>query len=104
MARITLKGKEYPYAVTFSAIASYLEMVGEDSAEGLAAFYKLPPSRYPAFITACVNEGLKEEGSEQRLTADEVATASIMEVGNAAAVLFQAMLPKSTGEEDKKKD
>lgn len=102
MARITLKGNEYPVAVTFAAIASYLESVGEDSAEGLAAFYQLPPSRYPAFVAACVNEGLKTEGREERITADDVAVCSIMEVGNAAAVLFREMIPATS--EDKKKD
>ena len=102
MARITLKGNEYPVSVTFGAIASYLESVGEDSAEGMAAFYQLPPSRYPAFIVACVNEGLRAEGEEERITVEEVRSCSIMEVGNAAAILFREMIPATS--EDKKKD
>lgn len=102
MAKVILGGVEYPVSVTFGAIASYLDSVGEDSAEGLAAFYQLPPSRYPAFIVACVNEGLKAEGSEERITVEEVSACSIMEVGNAAAILFREMIPATT--EDKKKD
>lgn len=102
MAKVVLGGVEYPVSVTFGAIASYLETVGEDSAEGLAAFYQLPPSRYPAFIAACVNEGLRAEGREERITPDDVTGRSIMEVGNAAAILFREMIPATT--EDKKKD
>lgn len=102
MAKVVIGGVEYPVSVTFGAIASYLESVGEDSAEGLAAFYQLPPSRYPAFIVACVNEGLRAEGSEERITVEEVSACSIMEVGNAAAILFREMTPKSSPGEKKK--
>ena len=102
MAKVVIGGVEYPVSVTFGAIASYLESVGEDSAEGLAAFYQLPPSRYPAFIVACVNEALKAEGRDERITVEDVTACSLMEVGNAAATLFREMLPATTGE--KKKD
>lgn len=102
MAKVVIGGVEYPVSVTFGAVASYLESVGEDSAEGLAAFYQLPPSRYPAFIVACVNEGLRAEGKEERITVEDVTACSLMEVGNAAATLFREMIPATTGE--KKKD
>lgn len=103
MAKVTLNGVEYPIAVTFKAITGYLEMVGEDSSEGMANFSKLPPSRYPAFIVACVNEGLRKEGREERLSLEEVADGDFIEVSNAITTVFEAMVPKTTAD-DKKKD
>lgn len=102
MARVKISGEEYPIAVTFAAIASYLEMVGEDSSEGLANFSKLSPSRYPALIAACVNEGLRKEGSEARISVEGVADCDFIEVSNAVTVIFEAMVPQTTPE--KKKD
>ena len=102
MARVTINGAEYPVAVTFGAIAAYLEMVGEDSSEGMANFSKLPPSRYPSFIAACVNEGLRREGREERLDAGTVADCDFMEVSLAVTVIFEQMVPKTSA--DKKKD
>lgn len=102
MAKVIIKGAEYPVAVTFGAIAAYLESVGEDSSEGLANFTKLPPSRYPAFISACVNEGLKKEGREDRIKPEAVADLDFIEVSAAVTVIFEEMIPKST--EEKKKD
>lgn len=103
MARVLIGGVEYPVAVTFKAITDYLEAVGEDSAEGMANFSKLPPSRYAALITACVNEGLRKEGREERLTVDEVSGRDFMEVSAAITAVFEAMVPRTTAE-DKKKD
>ena len=103
MAKVIINGAEYPVSVTFKAITDYLELVGEDSSEGMANFSKLPPSRYPAFITACVNEGLRKEGREERLTVEEVAEGDFIEVSAAITVLFEAMVPR-TSADDKKKE
>ena len=102
MAKVVINGIEYPVAVTFGAIASYLESVGEDSSEGMANFSKLPPSRYPHFIAACVNEGLRKEGREERISVEIVADCDFIEVSSAVTVIFEAMVPQTTG--DKKKD
>lgn len=103
MAKVIIAGVEYPVEVTFGAITAYLESVGEDNADGMANFSKLPPSRYPAFIAACVNEALRKEGSEDRIDADMVADCDFIEVSNAVAVIFSLMIPQSSGD-DKKKD
>lgn len=102
MAKVVINGVDYPVAVTFAAIASYLELMGEDSAEGMANFSKLPPSRYPALITACVNEGLRKEGREERISIEQIADGDFIEVSNAVTVIFEAMVPQTTTE--KKKD
>lgn len=102
MAKVVINGIEYPVAVTFGAIASYLESVGEDSSEGMANFSKLPPSRYPHFIAACVNEGLRKEGREERISVETVQDCDFIEVSSAVTVIFEAMVPQVTG--DKKKD
>ena len=102
MAKVVINGSEYPVAVTFGAIASYLESVGEDSSEGMANFSKLPPSRYPHFIAACVNEGLRKEGREEKIAPEAVADCDFIEVSAAVTVIFEAMMPQTNG--DKKKD
>lgn len=102
MAKVTIKGIDYPVSVTFGAIASYLESVGEDSSEGMANFSKLPPSRYPAFITACVNDGLRKEGREERISVETVADCDFIEVSSAVTVIFSLMVPQTS--EEKKKD
>ena len=102
MAKVFINGAEYPISVTFKAITDYLETVGEDSSEGMANFSKLPPSRYPAFIAACVTEGLRKEGREERLTVEDVAECDFIEVSTAITTVFEAMVPKTS--EDKKKD
>lgn len=102
MAKVTIKGIDYPVSVTFGAIASYLESVGEDSSEGMANFSKLPPSRYPHFIAACVNDGLRKEGREERISVETVADCDFIEVSSAVTVIFSLMVPQTT--EEKKKD
>ncbi len=99
-----INGNEYPIAATFAAVASYLEMVGQDNPEGMAAFVKLPPSRYPYLIAACVNEALKKEGREERLTVEEISDCDFMEVSTAVAVIFTEMSPKNTPPQEPKKD
>lgn len=102
MAKVTIKGIDYPVSVTFGAIASYLESVGEDSSEGMANFSKLPPSRYPHFIAACVNDGLRKEGREERISVETVADCDFIEVSSAVTVIFSQMVPQTS--EEKKKD
>ena len=98
---VIIGGVEYPVAVTFAAIASYLESVGEDNSDGMANFTKLPPSRYPHLIAACVNEALRKEERSERLTAEVIADCDFVEVSNAVTVIFMAMAPQTT---EKKKD
>lgn len=102
MAKVTIKGIDYPVSVTFGAIASYLESVGEDSSEGMANFSNLPPSRYPHFIAACVNDGLRKEGREERISVETVADCDFIEVSSAVTVIFSLMVPQTS--EEKKKD
>lgn len=102
MARVIINGAEYPVSVTFKAITDYLELVGEDSSEGMANFSKLPPSRYPHFIAACVNDGLRKEGREERISVETVADCDFIEVSSAVTVIFSLMVPQTS--EEKKKD
>ena len=101
MRTVTLGGVEYPVAVTFAAITSYLESVGEDTPDGMAAFGKLPPSRYPAFLAACVNEGLRKAGRDDRITADTVSDCDLYEVSVAMSVVYTEMSPKNSVEKNK---
>jgi len=101
MAKIIIKGVEYPISVTFAAIASYLESVGENSAEGMENFAKLPPSRYPHLISACVNEAMRKAGSDERLSVETVADCDFFEVNAAITAIFGEMVPKTTTAEKK---
>lgn len=96
MAKVIIAGVEYPIAVTFAAVAAYLEAVGENNAEGMEGFTKLPPSRYPHLIAACVNEGLRKEGRDERLSVEAVADCDLFEVSAAVTTIFGAMAPKTT--------
>lgn len=98
MGKVMIKGVEYPIAVTFAAVAAYLEAVGDDDYDGLAHLAKIPPSRYPHLIAACVNEGLRKEGRDERLTAEMVRDTDIFEVGAAVNAIYDAMTPKTTPE------
>lgn len=102
MAKVTIQGIDYPVSVTFRAVLSYLESVGEDSSEGMENFSKLPPSRYPHFIAACVNDGLRKEGREERISVETVADCDFIEVSSAMTVIFSLMVPQTS--EEKKKD
>lgn len=105
MVRIRLNGTEYPAAANFNAVAAYLRLVGRDTIAALMDISKLSPSDCPALVAACVNEGLRLEGREERLSPDEVgaSAASIIEVPEAVAEIFKELAPGASGTEEKKK-
>lgn len=102
--KVIIGGKEYPVKVNFNSVAAFLKAKGTDSLEAFADFGKIPLSDYPLLVACCVNEGA---GSEV-ITAQEVGSTpdSFREVPDAVTVIFRAMIPGNSREEegDKKKD
>ena len=105
MVRVKLNGTEYPAAANFNAVTAYLRLVGRDTIDGLMDISKLAPSDCTALVAACVNEGLRLEGSEERLSPDDVgaSAASIVEVPEAVAEIFKELSPGASGTSEKKK-
>jgi hypothetical protein len=101
MAKVILGGKEYPISATFGAIVAYLEMVGDDNPDGMATFAKLPPSKYPYLLAACVNQALLKAGSSESLSVDDIRECDFVEVSAAVAVVFTEMSPKNHQEPKK---
>lgn len=104
MVRIKLNGIEYPAAANFNAVAAYLRFVGRDTIDGLMDISKLSPSDCTALVAACVNEGMRLEGREERLSPADVGASpsSIVEVPEAIAEIFRELSPGPSGEEKKK--
>lgn len=105
MVEVKVNGRFYPAAANFNAVAAYLGYVGRDTMDGLINIDRLSPSDCTALVAACVNEGLRKEGSGERITPDDVGSApdSLVEVPEAVANIFRELSPGASGQEDDKK-
>ncbi len=107
MVEVKVNGRTYPAAANFNAVAAYLAYVGRDTIDGLMDIARLSASDCPALVAACVNEGLRKEGSAERVTPEDVGAsqASLTEVPEAVAAIFRELSPgASGGDGDKKKE
>lgn len=105
--RIKIGGRAYPFAGNYNVVTAFLKAVGRDTLEGLTNIGELHPSEYCELIAAAVNEGLRLEKSDIRLTAEEIGGApdSFSEVPAALSEIFRLFTPgRMTGGEEKKKD
>lgn len=105
MVDVKVNGRIYPAAANFNAVAAYLRYVGRDTMDGLIDIGRLSPSDCTALVAACVNEGLRKDGKDERITPDDVGAApgSLVEVPEAVAVIFKELSPGVSGQEDGKK-
>lgn len=105
MIEVKVNGRLYPAAANFNAVAAYLGYVGRDTMDGLINIDRMSPSDCTALVAACVNEGLRKEGSDERITPDDVGAApdSLAEVPEAVVAIFKELTPGASGQEDGKK-
>ncbi len=105
MVEVRINSKLYPAEANFNAVAAYLKYVGRDTIDGLMDIAKLSASDCTALVAACVNEGLRKGGSDERITPEDVGAApnSLAEVPDAVAAIFRELAPGVSGQEDDKK-
>lgn len=105
MVEVKVNGRFYPAAANFNAVAAYLRYVGRDTIDGLMDIARLSASDCTALVAACVNEGLRKGGSDERITPEDVGAApnSLTEVPDAVAAIFRELSPGASGQEDDKK-
>ena len=84
MIEVKVNGRFYPAAANFNAVAAYLGYVGRDTMDGLINIDRMSPSDCTALVAACVNEGLRKEGSSERVTPEDVGASpdSLVEAAN----------------------
>lgn len=101
-----MNGQLYPAVANFNAVAAYLRYVGRDTMDGLMDIAKLSPSDCPALVAACVNEGLRIDGKDERFTPEQIGAApnSLEEVPVAIAEIFKELTPGASGQDSKKKE
>ncbi len=105
MVEVRIDGRTYPAEANFNAVAAYLKFVGRDTVDGLMDIARLSASDCTALVAACVNEGLRKGGSDERLTPEDVGAAphSLAEVPEAVAAIFKELSPGASGQGDEKK-
>jgi hypothetical protein len=67
---IIINGRELPVEANWRAITGYLKSVGRDSLDAVSDVISLSPSVIGGLMAACINEGLRKAGSEERVSAD----------------------------------
>lgn len=105
MFEVRINGRSCPAEANFNAVAAYLRYVGRDTIDGLMDIARLSASDCTALVAACVNEGLRKGGSDERITPEDVGAApnSLTEVPDAVAAIFKELSPGVSGQEDDKK-
>ena len=69
---IIIDGQAYEVVANWNALVAFLKDVGRDTMEGLTGAGQLSPSDIAPLMAACINEGLRKNGSDKRFTADEI--------------------------------
>ena len=100
MVEVKLNGRFYPAAANFNAVAAYLRYVGRDTIDGLMDIARLSASDCTALVAACVNEGLRKGGSDERITPEDVGAApnSLTEVPDAGAAILRGLSRGASGQ------
>lgn len=105
MDKIMFNGRELPVEANWRAITGYLKSVGRDSLEAVSDVIVLSPSVIGGLMAACVNEGLRKAGSEERFTADmidDLRPAEAVKVVNEFVRVYLSQAAPALPEEPKK--
>lgn len=105
MDKIMFNGRELPFEANWRAITGYLKSVGQDSLEAVSDVIALPPSVIGGLMAACINEGLRKAGSEERFTADmldDLRPAEAVKVVNEFVRVYLSQAAPALPEEPKK--
>lgn len=70
MDTVTINGREWAVEANWRAITAYLKSSGQDSLGAVSDVIKLSPSVIGGLMAACINEGERIAGREERVTED----------------------------------
>jgi hypothetical protein len=106
MVKVKIAGRDYPAEGNFNTVCAFLKAVGRDTMEGLVNIADLRPSDYTELVAAAVNEGMRLDGSEARLSGQDVGASpdAFNEIPAAVAAIFGELSPgRQTADTAKKK-
>ena len=105
-AFIKIDGRELRVEVNWNAIASFLQMKGQDTFKDLAELTNLKPSDIAPMMAAAINEGERLEGHEANYTPEEIgARCSVVTVAEFVKVFQEQLNPQdSASQDDSKKE
>ncbi len=102
MVKVRISGRDYPAEGNFNTVCAFLKAVGRDTMEGLINIADLRPSDYTELVAAAVNEGLRQDGSDARMSAADVGASpdAFREIPEAVAAIFGELSPGRLTAED----
>ena len=106
MDQITLKdGQTFRVEFNWNALIAFLDSTGRDDVSSLAGLATTKPSEFAGLLAAGINEGLRLEGSDERLTPEEVgALADLSTMTDFIAIFTRQITPKGAAAGGEKKE
>ena len=102
---LMINGRELPVEANWRAITGYLKAAGRDSLEAVSDVISLSPSVIGGLMAACINEGLRKAGSNERVTPDlldDLRPAEAVKVVNDFVRIYLSQSAPAIPEEPKK--
>ena len=94
---LNIAGKEYRIVANWNALVSFLKAVGRDTMEGLTDAANIAPSDIAPLMAACLNEGCRKDGKEERFTAEELGDiCDYQTIGDFLSIYIDQIVPKSS--------
>lgn len=100
---INVAGDRVRVEANWRAITAFLSSVQRDNLQGIADLAKLPPSDMAPLMAACLNEGERLDGREQRFTGEWIeVNCGLGEVSGFITEFLYQTTPKLPADESKK--
>ena len=108
MDTITIRGHEWAVEANWRAITGYLKSVGKDSLQSVSDVISLSPSVIGGLMAACINEGERLAGRDERVSPDLLddlrATEAINIVNEFVRIYLAQSSPDLPDEKPKKEE
>ena len=108
MDKITINGRECRVECNWRACTEFLKAKGSDTIQGLTDIATLAPSDLALLAICCIREGERLEGRDCDLQNDYIDTLPMVEamavITSFIRIYSSQSQPKSSGEDNKKKD
>ena len=105
MDTITIRGKEYPVEANWRAVIGFLKSVGKDNLQSVSDVISLSPSAVGGLMAACINEGERIAGRDERVTPellDDLRPTEAIGIVNEFIRIYLAQCAPALPEEPKK--
>lgn len=100
---ITINGSQVRVEANWKAITTFLTSVGKNNLQGISDLTLLPPSEIAPLMAACLNEGERLDGREERFTAEWIEeTCNFAEVTSFITEFLHQATPQLPKTEEKK--